>query len=72
MMDDSRQDLPPRLVVTVKTAANLLEVSVTTINRLVRDGQLVKLRISPNTTRIPMTSLEGFIASTSPENTARQ
>ena len=72
MMDDSRQDLPPRLVVTVKTAANLLEVSVTTINRLVRDGQLVKLRISPNTTRIPMTSLEDFIASTSPEKTARQ
>tara|TARA_R110002020_G_C16254783_1_gene770079 strand:+ start:1045 stop:1263 length:219 start_codon:yes stop_codon:yes gene_type:complete len=72
MMNELRQDHPPRLAVTVKTAANLLEVSVTTINRLVRDGQIVKLRISPNTTRIPIKSLEDFIASTSPENPSRQ
>jgi excisionase family DNA binding protein len=72
MNHDEHQDQPPRLAVTVKTAANLLEVSVTTINRLVRGGQIVKLRISPNTTRIPIKSLEDFIASTSPERTERQ
>jgi excisionase family DNA binding protein len=58
---------PAPLAVSVRTAANMLEISVATVNRLVKSGKLTKCQIAPNTTRIPIASLSEFLEETQRE-----
>ena len=55
---------PFRIAVSVKTAAEMLEISVSGVNRLVRAGKLTKCRINDNTTRIPVAALEALVEAT--------
>ena len=63
---------PFRLAVTVKTAAKMLEISVSGVNRVVRAGRLAKCQINENTTRIPIAALEALIAETTNTNPKKE
>ena len=51
----------PRLVVSQKTAAEMLDVCVDTIENLVKRGQLDRVRITGRKYGIPVSSLQKLV-----------
>jgi excisionase family DNA binding protein len=50
------------LLTTIQQAALLLSVSERTIYRLITEGRLTPVRITPDTPRIPYSQLTGLLA----------
>ena len=53
-----------RLVLTVKETAQILGVSVATVSKLVKTGQLPAIRLGKRTVRIPKAALEQWLVDT--------
>ena len=49
------------MVYTIDDAAYILSMSVSSIRRLIKDGQLKTMRISPGSIRITRTELEQYV-----------
>ncbi len=60
-IDQPRPVAPPRKPLTRKQAAEILQISIASVNRRIKDGTLRAYKISPRLVRIDPASVEALL-----------